>query len=142
MAGTRAVNRGDGVIRRLAAPGVVAAVAVGASTLVGVVDPNLPGRYPTCPFLLLTGWYCPGCGSLRAVHALVHLDVGTAVDRSPLLVAVLPFMALAWLAWVRRAVTGRPPRRVLPASVVYLLGAAVVAYWLLRNLPATAWLAP
>ena len=46
-------------------------VAVALATL-ATVDPNQPGHYPTCPFLATTGFYCPGCGALRAVHDLLH----------------------------------------------------------------------
>ena len=42
-----------------------------------------PGHYPTCPFLAITGWYCPGCGSLRAVHDLLHGDLAGAVRPQP-----------------------------------------------------------
>jgi hypothetical protein len=50
----------------MAAPAAVAAGALAAAALVHVVDPNDSGNYPTCPFLALTGRFCPGCGSLRA----------------------------------------------------------------------------
>jgi Protein of unknown function (DUF2752) len=132
----------SGLLRRLAAPAGVAVLAAGATAVVGTVDPNQAGHYPTCPFLFVTGLYCPGCGSLRAVHALAHLDVATAVDRNPLLVATLPFLVVAWVAWLRRRVTGRPRRTVLPAAVVHTILAVVVGYWVLRNVPALEWLAP
>lgn len=38
-------------------------------------DPNVPGTFPGCPFLHFTGLYCTGCGSQRALHALLHLDL-------------------------------------------------------------------
>ena len=43
-----------------------------------MVDPNQPGHYPTDPFLAITGLYCPGCGTLRALHALARGDLLTA----------------------------------------------------------------
>src|SRR5690606_2629375 len=43
----------------------------------GLVDPAT-GILPSCPFYTLTHWYCPGCGSQRALHALLHGDPGTA----------------------------------------------------------------
>jgi hypothetical protein len=128
--------------RRLAAPAAVAALAVGATTLVAAVDPNQPGHYPTCPFLFLTGLYCPGCGSLRAVHALTELDLLAALDRNPLTVLAVPFLVLAWARWTRRRATGRIRDRVLPGWVIWGLLAAVCAFWVLRNLPGAGWLAP
>lgn len=36
------------------------------------VDPSAHMWVPKCPFLLLTGLKCPGCGSQRAIHACLH----------------------------------------------------------------------
>ncbi len=128
--------------------GVRAAVAVAAAAVVGVavlaaVDPHQPGHYPTCPFLTLTGLYCPGCGSLRAVHDLAHLDLAGAWAMNPALVLTLPVLVAAWVAWLRRGVTGRPRRFVLPAWSIWTLLVVILAYWVARNVPALApWLAP
>jgi hypothetical protein len=110
--------------------------------VIATVDPNEPGHYPTCPFLSLTGAYCPGCGSLRAVHALAHGDVGTAIDRNPLAVLAVPLVVALWLLWARRRVLGRPRTWAAPAWVINALLVAVVAFWVLRNLGPFAWLAP
>ncbi|MGH9578069.1 MAG: DUF2752 domain-containing protein, partial [Terriglobales bacterium] len=61
-------------------------------------NPATAGFYPICPFLSLTGWYCPGCGSLRALHQLLHGNLGAAFDLNPLLVVALPFVAIEILA--------------------------------------------
>jgi len=128
---------------RVAAPVGVALVAVTGAALLGAVNPHQPGHYPTCPFLWLTGLYCPGCGSLRAVHDLVHLDLAGAWSMNPFLVLVLPALLAAWVAWLRRAATGAARRRVLPAWTIWTILALVLAYWVARNVPALApWLAP
>jgi hypothetical protein len=123
-------------------PLLTAAGGLTAAALVGVVDPNEPGHYPTCPFLYLTGYYCPGCGSLRAVHAIVHGDLGQALDRNPLTVLFLPYLLWAWGSWLYRSVTGRQKGDLAPPWVVWSLLVAVIAFWALRNLPGFAWLAP
>jgi hypothetical protein len=119
-----------------------ALAAAAAVAAVAVVDPNEPGHYPACPFLLVTGQYCPGCGTLRAVHAMAHGDLGEALARNPLTVAAVPLVLLIWLAWARRAVTGRPRSWAAPGWAIWALGAAVVVFWVLRNLPGFEWLAP
>ncbi len=131
-----------GPVRRLAAPLGVAVLALGATSVLAAVDPNVPGHYPTCPFLFLTGLYCPGCGSLRAIHALAHLDVVTAIERNPFTVLAVPLLAVAWVRWTRRRLTGRRPRTMLPAWAIWTLLAGVCAFWVLRNVPGFEWLAP
>jgi hypothetical protein len=119
----------------------LAALSLVPLAYVSQVDPNQAGHYPTCPFLWITGWYCPGCGSLRAVHALTHLDVGTALARNPLTVAFVGVLAAMWVAWLQRSVTGRA-RRVAPAWVLWTLLGVVCVFWVVRNLPGMQWLAP
>ncbi|MFD0477703.1 DUF2752 domain-containing protein [Nonomuraea thailandensis] len=70
-------------VKGLLAPLGVAAAAGAVFAVVGVIDPNEPGHYPTCPFLWATGLYCPGCGTLRTVHALAHLDPVAALGLNP-----------------------------------------------------------
>ncbi|MFF8265485.1 DUF2752 domain-containing protein [Streptomyces virginiae] len=110
------------------AAGVFAAVAVA----VRLADPTRPGRFPSCPLLALTGWDCPGCGSLRALHQLTHAHVAAAADYNLLLVVVLPCVAFAWL----RVVTGRTARRALPLWRWPRVILVVVVLWtVVRNLP-------
>jgi Protein of unknown function (DUF2752) len=137
-----AAGSGAAAGRRLAAPAAVAVLAAGATSLLAAVDPNQAGHYPTCPFLFVTGLYCPGCGSLRALHAVAHLDVLTALDRNPLTVLALPFLLLAWAGWTRRCLTGRPRAGMLPGWAIWALLGLVLAFWVLRNLPGAGWLAP
>ena len=52
------------------------------------LDPAKTQLYPGCPWLVVTGLYCPGCGGVRALHALVHGRVVEAVGYN----AFLPFL--------------------------------------------------
>lgn len=133
-----------GALRRVAAgPLLVAAAGGAALAVLATVDPHQPGHYPTCPFLALTGWFCPGCGSLRALHDLTQLDVAGAWGMNPLLLVVLPFLVVTWVLWTRRTVRGTPKSRLLPGWAVIGLLVVLVAYGVARNVPALApWLAP
>lgn len=133
-AATRARDTG-----RLLAAGAAAAAAV---AYVGAVDPNESGHYPTCPFLFLTGLYCPGCGSLRAVHALAHGDVATAVDRNVLAVVAGVLVVGIWLGALARAWRGTPRRTVAPPGLLWAGAVVVVLFAVVRNLPFGAALAP
>jgi hypothetical protein len=125
-----------------ALPAAVAASAVGALGFLAAVDPNEPGHYPTCPFLALTGYWCPGCGSLRALHAIAHGDLGTAMARNPFTVLAGIGLVVTWALWVRRSWLGRPRSWVAPPWLLYALLAGVVVFWVLRNLPGWTPLSP
>lgn len=119
------------------------AVGVIATAGIAAVSPEEPGHYPTCPFLALSGLYCPGCGSLRAAHALTQGDVATAWDRNPLAVLLLPVVLVAWVAWGLRllGLDAWHPTRV-PTRWIWGLLAVVLVYWVARNVPGWTVLSP
>ncbi len=49
---------------------------------------------PLCPFKLLTGIPCPGCGGLRAANVLLQGDVLEALYINPLSCVVMIFLAI------------------------------------------------
>ncbi|MFD8598215.1 DUF2752 domain-containing protein [Kitasatospora sp. NPDC059646] len=130
------------VPRRLVRP-LAALLAVAMPTaFVAAVDPNTPGHYPVCPVLEATGWFCPGCGGLRSVHALTRGDLLTA-GHDNLMVTLLALTALAlWVRWTVRAVRGRPAGVRLTGRQTAVLLVALVLFAVLRNLPVGAGLAP
>ncbi|MEU4834953.1 DUF2752 domain-containing protein [Streptosporangium sp. NPDC023615] len=87
---------------RVAVPVSLGIAAAAAVAFVAAVDPNEPGHYPPCPFLVLTGLYCPGCGGLRAVHALAHGDPPAALGLNPLVVILIPVVVALWGRWTLR----------------------------------------
>jgi len=137
-----ALVRAPGGLSGLHRPAAVAVAAAAAVAYVGTVDPNEPGHYPTCPFLAVTGLFCPGCGSLRAVHALARGDVAAAASSNLLAVlAVLPLTAI-WLAWARRSWRGTARDSVAPPLLLWTVVGLVVVFAVVRNLPVGAALAP
>lgn len=120
---------------------VAGAVAVAGVALVAV-DPHSPGSWGVCPLYALTGRYCAGCGGLRATHDLLVGDLAGAWAMNPLWVLAVPVLLVLWARWTSRAWRGLPSRTPSARTAV-LLGAVVVGYSLLRNVPALApWLAP
>ena len=100
------------------------------------VDPRNPGSYPICPFLGLTGCYCPGCGTLRALHRLMFGDVSGALGYNPLTVLSLPFIAYSFAAGALRAFDLPAPRPLfLHSRWIWALLAAILLFWALRNIP-------
>ena len=126
----------------MARPAAVAAAAAGSLAVVALVDPNEPGHYPTCPFLALTGHACPGCGSLRALHALTHGDVVGAIARNALVVAAIPLLVWLWVRWIHRVWVGAPRPQPAPAAALWAGLGLVIGFWVVRNLAVGAALAP
>ncbi|MFF4584550.1 DUF2752 domain-containing protein [Streptomyces sp. NPDC001388] len=129
-------------VGRLAVPAGILAAVAGAFAYVGAVDPNEPGHYPVCPLLRLTGLYCPGCGGLRSAHAFVHGDLTTALHDNALAVVAYLAFAVVWTVWVVRAARGRPLRIGLGPLRMWSLGALVLVFTVVRNLPSGGWLHP
>lgn len=100
--------------------------------LLAVASPSDNG--PTiCPFALLGGIACPGCGMTRAASHLVKGDIGAALTYHPLVPLATLMVAAGW-AWFVLRLTGRVkpmPQRTLN---LVLIGSAValVAVWVGR----------
>ena len=130
--------------QRLQAPVLLAVALLAASVALHLRDPHRSGSWGFCPWLALTGTYCPACGGLRAVNDLTRGDVLGAASSNLLFVATLPFLG-AW--WLRRVYDGwRGVRRQIPERTVlrltYLLVGAAVVFTVVRNLPFAGWLTP
>ncbi|MGW0789314.1 DUF2752 domain-containing protein [Streptomyces sp. NPDC002911] len=129
-------------LRRLAGPlGVMAGVG-GAFGYVAAVDPNEAGHYPVCPMLRFTGLLCPGCGGLRSAHAFAHGDVATALGSNALAVVGFAVFAVVWLLWTVRASRGRPLRIGVAPVYWWGIGAVLLVFSVVRNLPVGSALAP
>lgn len=126
--------------------GLVTAIIVAVLGVIWAVNPEQPGFFPPSPFRALTGYYCPGCGTLRGLHQLLHGHWLAALDYNPLMVLSLPFMVYAYGSYGLRAIAGRRilPSVRIPARWIWLLLQVILAYWVLRNLPFApfSWLAP
>ena len=92
--------------------------------------------FPKCPFRLVTGLQCPGCGSTRACYQLLHLHPIAAFKLNPFLVLMLPFMIYGFLGFTRSAITGRPQRRVfIPPFYLWSFMVLILFFWIFRNTP-------
>lgn len=134
----------------LRAPLLVGAAGLGAAVLVRLRDPHRAGSYGWCPFHALTGLWCPGCGGLRAVNDLTHLEVGAALGSNAVVVGLVLGAVVAYALWARRRWRGRaggPARwtavlaRQSPRLAVVAL-ALIGLFTVLRNTPWGAALAP
>ncbi len=100
-------------------------------------DPKVYSYFPECPFHKFTGLDCPGCGSQRAVHALLRGNIAAAADFNLLLVLSIPFLSVhvvyTVLAMLRK---NRMRWKVIdnPLTPKIIL-AVVLVFWIVRNIP-------
>lgn len=129
--------------RALLAPLLVAGGTLVVSVALHVRDPHQQGAWGLCPWLFLTGTYCPGCGGLRAVHDLTDGDLVAAASSNLLVVLAAPVAVMQWARWTQRRWRGRAwPVPARPLLWILTPTAIAVVFAVLRNLPAGAWLAP
>ncbi len=97
-----------------------------------------------CIFYELTGLYCPGCGSGRALSSLMHGDWKGAFSHNLLFLPLGLPAAVVFLHEYFRIVI--PGLHLKPVFVPQWLAAdccvLILLFWILRNLPMFAFLAP
>lgn len=110
-------------------PGIIACAAV-LGELAGLAvllwdDPTVCPLIPPCPVEALLGVYCPGCGTARSLHFLLHGQLASAWRMNPMALLGLPLqLVLCWR-----------PRLLRRPAVGYAILVAISLFGLLRNLP-------
>lgn len=127
---------------------LVAPAALGAAGVVGVlalqvVNLSAVSVIPPCPFLAVTGLWCPFCGGTRAVDALAAGDVGLALGMNVIAVLLVPLVLVEWTRWTAARARGRPASFMNYSPRVLMAAAsAAIGYAVLRNLPGLEALTP
>lgn len=110
-------------------------LAVGSIYLF-IFEPGKSGLFLVCPFYALTGYSCPGCGTTRGLHRLLHGDFIAAFKFNPLMMVMLPLLLLALVRHTDSVMRGRPVKgNQLNAKYIWLLFFVVLAFWIGRNTP-------
>jgi hypothetical protein len=113
---------------------LVVAVLMLFALIYYAIDPSTSSMMPRCPFLEFTGYKCPGCGSQRAFHALLHGNVAEAFRYNAMLMIAVPWIALCLYAESRRTRNPRLYARLNAPLLILLFLAMVLIWWLLRNI--------
>jgi hypothetical protein len=94
---------------------ILSAAVIAGGWVLYTFPPGTVSFYPPCAFRALTGLQCAGCGTTRALHQLLHGNIGEAFRLNPMLFAVglmgifsvpsvlrnevPPFLMKRWFAW-------------------------------------------
>ena len=102
----------------------VIACCLAAAAILFFYDPSELALYPKCPFYVVTGYKCPGCGTLRGLHALLHGHLIQAMQFNLLMVLSIPLLGLLILSKKVR----------LNAVLGWTILAIVLIWWVVRNI--------
>ncbi|MCY1720603.1 DUF2752 domain-containing protein [Prolixibacteraceae bacterium Z1-6] len=109
---------------------------IGVAVLFFVLDPNKHELFPRCIFHSLTGAYCPGCGSQRALHSLLHFDIAGVVSYNLLFLPAGLFLLYHYLHLVlNRLFKWKLPNLFYMKNTPWVIFAIVIVFWITRNLP-------
>lgn len=91
-----------------------------------------------CMTYKMTGFYCPGCGETRALHALLHGHIIQAFDYNllfPIVAVVMAWFFLVGLTTLicRKRVMWIP--ETFPVWLGIVIGVVIVLFTVLRNIP-------
>jgi Protein of unknown function (DUF2752) len=116
---------------------LVLAAPLAVIGLLAMVKPVSAG-VTICPFALITGMACPGCGMTRAASSLMRGDFSTALGYHPL-VPLIALLAIGGWAWFLLRRSGRV--EPLPArwvnTILIATGVMLLGVWAARLLSGT-----
>ncbi len=111
-------------------------VIAGVAILFFILDPSKNAIFPRCMFNSITGYYCPGCGSQRAVHSLLHLDIAGVVHYNFLFLPALLLIIYHYLhPFLNRIFKWKLPNIFYFKNTPWIILGVVFIFWILRNIP-------
>jgi hypothetical protein len=112
-------------------------ILLGLMLIYALYDPADSPIFPKCPFRSLTGYKCPGCGSQRAIHDLLHLDIAAAFRENFMLMLAIPYMITGAVFDLIK----KPGPRLISwrkilfgTKAIFIVLFLIIAFWILRNI--------
>lgn len=114
---------------------VIIAIVAGISILY-FLNPENTIWMPKCPFYLLTGYQCPGCGIQRAVHQLLHLNLHKAFEYNMFVFILAPYiLSLIIVTWFDPKEKLKKLKNICYSSTtIYIYLVLMVVWWIIRNI--------
>ncbi|MEO0404969.1 MAG: DUF2752 domain-containing protein, partial [Bacteroidota bacterium] len=99
-------------------------------------DPQESDAFISCPIYSVSGYECPGCGSQRAIHDVMHFRLVDAFKHNAMVLLMLPYIFFGFIyqylnitevkkIWIRKNMYG--------GKIMLLIIAAVLVFGILRN---------
>lgn len=121
-------------IMRYGKPVAIILALIAAAALYYTIDPATSAFAPQCMLHRFTGLQCPGCGSQRMLHAMLHGNVAEAFRFNPFLFILFPFIVFALWLETQHTVRPRLYAKVYCPTTLYVVIAAIIIWFVVRNI--------
>ncbi len=106
--------------------------------LVGIYyfyNPETSFFFPKCPFKTITRLDCPGCGSQRAIHELLHFNFKKAFQYNALLIITIPYVLAGFFLNFTKVKNYFPKTRrfLFGQKTVFAFLVITILFFILRN---------
>ncbi|MEN6357856.1 MAG: DUF2752 domain-containing protein [Armatimonadota bacterium] len=108
---------------------LLGAVVIGIVVLICCIS-KVSRWLPPCPFHLLTGLYCPGCGLTRAANEMAAGHIVAAIRLNVFMMVIIPLIGLTTFI---RIIAHQQVRMSNRAAWIVL--ASMMIFWAARNIP-------
>ena len=103
----------------------------------GNFDPSATWWMPRCPSKIITGFDCPGCGTQRALYALLHGDLAGAVRYNFIIFPagiMIVLLLAAQMGRYRWIFMGRMHNALNSTPVILTVMIMMMVWWVVRNI--------
>lgn len=115
---------------------LTALIAAAGIAVLFLFNPSSVDFYPPCIFHSLTGLNCPGCGTARALHQLLHGNIAAAARCNVLTLALLPLLLFAGARSLAVHISKTPYKPFFKSAFwPWLIVIAIILFGILRNIP-------
>ena len=90
--------------------------------------------FMSCPFYKITGYQCPGCGSQRAFHDILHFHFLGAFKQNALFVLGIPYVLLIFYANFNKEKHQKLRQALVGNKTLLILLIVAILFGVLRNL--------
>jgi len=98
-------------------------------------NPSENELFPKCPFYSITGLYCPGCGSQRAAHQMLHGHFIEGLKHNYLIGLLALVLIYEFFMLFINKILNKNIYNILHNSKVTIgILILVILFWILRNI--------
>jgi len=127
------VKKSISILKKISIP--IAILALGM--LYFNLNPKSFAYFPKCPFYSFTGLYCPGCGSQRAFHEMLHGNLWVGIQHNFLIILALLVIFYKFYVFYHNSFQKENTvKNILYHNAApWVILVVVLSFWILRNIP-------